>query len=91
MFKPLSIPEIINHYKVKDVEKLSHNSCVTPDRVWVSDLDILLLIDKSGNYLHALTEITGQLFSRTFSVNSENELIYIDKYLNINKLSNDFQ
>lgn len=88
MFKPLSI---INPYKVKDVESLSHISCVTPDRVWVSDNDSSLLIDKSGDYLYELTEITGQLFSGTFSVNSKNELNYIDKYLNINKLSNDLQ
>lgn len=91
MFKPLSIPEIINPYKVKDVEKLSHISCVTPDRVWVSDHDSLLLIDKSGDSLHELTDITWSVLSGIFSVNSENELIYIDTYLNIKKLSNDLQ
>lgn len=91
MFKPLSIPEIINPYKVKDVEKLSHISCVTPDRVWVSDHDSLLLIDKSGDSLHELTDITWSVLSGIFSVNSENELIYIDTYLNIKKLTNDLQ
>lgn len=86
MFKPRSIPEIINPVKVKDVEMLSHISCVTPDRAWVSDQHSLLLIDKSGGFLHELTQITAQILSAIFSVNSENELIYIDKNLNINKL-----
>lgn len=31
-----------------------HISCVTPDWVWVSDLDGLQLSDKSGAYLHEL-------------------------------------
>lgn len=83
MFQPLSIQEVINPLKVKDVEKLSHISCVTTDRVWASDLDILLLTDKSGDYIYELTEITGQILSGIFLVNSENKLIYIDKYLYI--------
>lgn len=91
MFKPLSVPEVINPFKIKDVEKLTHISCVTPDRVWVSDLDSLLLTDKSGAYLHELTELSDQSLCGIFSVNSENELIYIDINFNIKKLSNDLQ
>lgn len=61
IFKPLSILKIINHFKVKNVKKLSHISCVTPYRVLVSDLHSLLLTYKSGDCLHELTKITIQI------------------------------
>lgn len=64
IFKPLSILKIINHFKVKNVKKLSHISCVTPYRVLVSDLHSLLLTYKSGDCLHELTKITIQICSR---------------------------
>lgn len=91
MFKPLLVPEVVKSFKVEYVKKLLHISCVTPERVWVSDQGILLLTDKSGDHLHELYDITSEISSGIFSVNIENELIYIDAYLNIKKLSNDLQ
>lgn len=85
------VPEVVKSFEVKDVKKLLHISCVTPERVWVSDQGNLLLTDKSGDHLHELYVITSQISSGPFSVNTENELIYIDTYLNIKKLSNDLQ
>ena len=63
---------------------------MTLDRVWVSiGPNILILLDKTkGDILHylkdSLVSITGK-----HTVNSDRELIYIDKNKNISKLSAD--
>lgn len=51
-----------------------HISCVTPDRVWVSDQDILLLTDKSGDHFHKLYEIKRQILSGILRYNHKGQL-----------------
>ncbi|XP_056007516.1 uncharacterized protein LOC125666246 [Ostrea edulis] len=65
-----------------------HISRVMSDRVWVSDLDNLILTDTTGDTIHRVTDITP-LFRGVHTVNSSGELIYIDRKRNINKLSTD--
>ena len=71
-----------------------HISCVTPERVWISDWNNVSLIDTTtGNTIHRLTDST-EWGSRNHAVNSESELIYIinlHDHANISKLSADMK
>eukprot|EP00105_Crassostrea_gigas_P036848 XP_019920996.1 PREDICTED: uncharacterized protein LOC109618161 [Crassostrea gigas] len=72
-----------------------HISCVTSDRVWVSDYwDNLMLTDTTGVPLHRVEDsLSGDIHGNggLHTVNSESELIYIDRKRNINKLSKDMK
>nr|XP_022337250.1 uncharacterized protein LOC111133289 [Crassostrea virginica] len=86
----MSSPVLQKSLSVTDVY-CSNISCVTPDRVWVSDGDNLILSDTAtGKQLHSVEHL---LYSRTgiHTVNCDSELIYIDKDRNINKLSSDMK
>ena len=68
-----------------------HISCLTPDHVWVSDVNALILKDTATGYkIHSLKD---SLVSDTgkHTVTSDRELIYIDHHSNVNKLSNDMK
>ncbi|XP_065939296.1 uncharacterized protein [Magallana gigas] len=68
-----------------------HISCVTSDRVWVSDYrNNLILTDTTGVPLHRVEDSRSGLYG-LHTVNSESELIYIDRNDNINKLSKDMK
>eukprot|EP00105_Crassostrea_gigas_P006072 XP_011419872.2 PREDICTED: uncharacterized protein LOC105322715 [Crassostrea gigas] len=67
-----------------------HMSCVTSDLVWVSDYNNLMLTDTTGVPLHRVEDShSGYIGSHT--VNSESELIYIDRNYNLKKLSKDMK
>lgn len=70
-----------------------HISNVSPDLVWVSDNNNIILTNKKGVTLHHLTgtNTCSRLIITSHTVNSENELIYIDSKCNINKLSKDMK
>nr|XP_022288246.1 uncharacterized protein LOC111100548 isoform X2 [Crassostrea virginica] len=87
----LSSPVVQKSLSVTGVEDCYHISCVTPDRVWVSDYNKLILTDTAtGKQLHSvehpLDSGTGK-----HTVNCGGELIYIDKEFNIIKLCNDMK
>nr|XP_022303443.1 uncharacterized protein LOC111110995 [Crassostrea virginica] len=87
----LSSPVVQKSLSVTGVECCYHVSCVTPERVWVSDKDNLILADTAtGKQLHSVEHSLG---SRTgkHTVNIEGELIYINKEYNIIKLCNDME
>eukprot|EP00105_Crassostrea_gigas_P040757 XP_019924905.1 PREDICTED: uncharacterized protein LOC105333353 [Crassostrea gigas] len=91
LLKLTSVPEL---HQVTCVASCCHISCVTSDRVWVSDhRNILMLMDTSGISLHRVKDPCNHLFDREgfHTVNSESELIYIDGNGNINKLSKDMK
>ncbi|XP_062586673.1 uncharacterized protein LOC134248278 [Saccostrea cucullata] len=71
--------------KVTGVKSGRHISCVSPDRVWINDGQNLTLTDASGHNLDQLTDITSGYGIHT--VNFYDDLIYIDREKNINKLS----
>nr|XP_022337264.1 uncharacterized protein LOC111133296 isoform X1 [Crassostrea virginica] len=117
----MSSPVLQKSLSVTGVSMCDHISCVTPDRVWVSDISNIILTDTAtGKLLHSvehpldlmncdsdrghliLTDTaTGKKLPQPIgfapkylgigihTVNIDSELIYIDKDLNINKLSSD--
>ena len=89
MFTPL----LQTRLTVADVVACRHISCVTLDRVWVSDVNKLVLTDTTtGDSLHSVNDSwhSGSS-SGVHAVNDDFELIYIDKDKNINKLSKDLK
>ncbi|XP_062596545.1 uncharacterized protein LOC134257996 [Saccostrea cucullata] len=64
-----------------------HISCVSPDRVWISDWYNLILTNSTGHRLEQLKDVGCGWGVHT--VNSDGDLIYIDSEHNINKLSTD--
>uniref|UniRef100_K1PKJ2 Tripartite motif-containing protein 3 n=1 Tax=Magallana gigas TaxID=29159 RepID=K1PKJ2_MAGGI len=79
-------------FQLKGVRRFYHISCVTSDRVWVSDdRNNLMLTDTTGVPLHRLEDSCSDPFTGFHTVNSESELIYIDEDNNINKLSKDMK
>ncbi|XP_052679260.1 uncharacterized protein LOC128160045 isoform X1 [Crassostrea angulata] len=67
-----------------------HISCVTSDRVWVSNINNIMLTDTTGVSLHRVEDSCSDLYG-LHTVNSESELIYVDRKYNINKLSKDMK
>uniref|UniRef100_K1QNS7 Tripartite motif-containing protein 2 n=1 Tax=Magallana gigas TaxID=29159 RepID=K1QNS7_MAGGI len=94
LLKLMSPPELLPSLTVTGVDGCCHISCVTSDRVWVSDdEDNLMLIDTTGVPLHRVGDSCSDLYEGNglHTVNSESELIYIDRNYNINKLSKDMK
>lgn len=74
---------------VRQINHLSF-SCITSDRVWVSDdKHNIILKNKNGDILHCMEDVINGHGVHT--VNSESELIYIDRNHNINILSVDLE
>ncbi|XP_052693118.1 uncharacterized protein LOC128171376 isoform X2 [Crassostrea angulata] len=89
LLKLTSGAELHQSLTVTGVDRCYHISCVTSDRVWVSDLNNLMLTDTTGVPLHRVEDSCSGFGIHT--VNSESELIYIDRNYNINKLSKDMK
>nr|XP_034305496.1 uncharacterized protein LOC105339367 [Crassostrea gigas] len=93
LLKLTSGAEFHQSLTVTGVDRCDHISCVTSDRVWVSDEYNLMLTDTTGvPLLRVEDSCSGDMFGNGLhTVNSESELIYIDRYYNINKLSKDMK
>nr|XP_034309427.1 uncharacterized protein LOC109618689 [Crassostrea gigas] len=91
LLKLTSGAELHQYLTVKSVDGCYHISCVTPDRVWVSDRNNLILTDTTGVPLHRVEDSYSDLYGGLHTVNSESQLIYIDRDYNINKLSKDIK
>eukprot|EP00105_Crassostrea_gigas_P033961 XP_019918109.1 PREDICTED: uncharacterized protein LOC109617187 [Crassostrea gigas] len=91
LLKLTYVPELHQSLTMTGVGCYYHISCVTSDRVWVSDdRKNLILTDTTGVPLHRVEDSwSGDTGLHT--VNSESELIYIDRNNNINKLSKDMK
>ncbi|XP_078311661.1 uncharacterized protein LOC111135302 isoform X3 [Crassostrea virginica] len=87
----MSSPVLQKSLSVTGVNNCYHISCVTPDRVWVSDEGNLILTDTAtGKRLHSVEH--SLISSRgKHTVNCDSELIYVDKDKNISKLSSDMK
>uniref|UniRef100_A0A8W8NJ60 B box-type domain-containing protein n=1 Tax=Magallana gigas TaxID=29159 RepID=A0A8W8NJ60_MAGGI len=91
LLKLTSGAELHQSLTVTGVGGCYHISCVTSDRVWVSDhWNNLMLTDTTGVPLHRVEDSWSGLYG-LHTVNSESELIYIDRDYNINKLSKDMK
>ncbi|XP_078327812.1 uncharacterized protein LOC111117749 [Crassostrea virginica] len=87
----LSSPVLQKSLSVTGVKECFQISCVTPDQVWVSDYNNLILTDTAtGKQLHCV-EDSSHSWNGKHTVNCEGELIYIDKEYNIIKLCNDMK
>ncbi|XP_065928764.1 uncharacterized protein [Magallana gigas] len=92
LLKLTSSAEVHQSFTVTGVCGCSHISCVTSDRVWVSDdKNNLILTDTTGVPLHRVKDLCSDLYGGSHTVNSESELIYIDRKYNINKLAKDMK
>ncbi|XP_052683884.1 tripartite motif-containing protein 2-like [Crassostrea angulata] len=91
LLKLMSPPVLLPSLTVTGVYRCYHISCVTSDRVWVSDWYNIILTDTTGVPLHRVEDSCCDLYNGLHTVNSESELIYIDRNYNINKLSKDMK
>ncbi|XP_078320650.1 uncharacterized protein LOC111102733 [Crassostrea virginica] len=88
----LSSPVVQKSLSVTGVSNCLHISCVTPDRVWVSDYNNIILTDTAtGKQLHSVDDPLQYSGTGKHTVNCEGELIYIDNKHNIIKLCNDME
>ncbi|XP_078312220.1 uncharacterized protein LOC144618951 isoform X2 [Crassostrea virginica] len=88
----MSSPVLQKSLSVTGVECCYHISRVTPDRVWVSDTDNLILTDTAtGKQLHSVEHPFQYSGDGIHTVNCDSELIYVDKDNNINTLSSDMK
>ena len=91
LLTPMSSPVLLKSLSVTDVWWCVHISCVTPNRVWVSDWNNVSLIDTStGKTIYRLNN-SAVLESGIHTVNSDSELIYIDNLYNICKVAADMK
>lgn len=82
--------QLQNSFPFKRIRHPYHISCVTSDQAWVSDnKSNTILTNTAGNTLNYLNDIKSGFGVHT--VNSENELIYIDSNNIIKKLSKDMK
>jgi hypothetical protein len=87
--KLMSTPAEHAFVYVTRVSCVWHISCVTSNRVWVSDRYNLILADATGVTIRRVTDISPWYKAGLHTVNSRGELIFIDSKHNINKLSTD--
>lgn len=66
-----------------------HISFVASAKVWISDGNMLFLTNTKGEIMHTINDLCNDLSNGVHTVNSDRELIYIDKNHNINKVSMD--
>ncbi|XP_062566244.1 uncharacterized protein LOC134228592 [Saccostrea cucullata] len=89
MAKMMSKLVLQKSLRVTGVRRCRHISHVTPDLVWISDVDNnLVLTNNVGDDLHHLTDIASAQYG-IHTVNKDKCLIYIDSTGNILKLSTD--
>lgn len=91
LLKMLPGPELIQSLAVEEVRQINHISfsCVTSDWIWISDNINIILINKDNDIKHRIGDaITGH---GIHTVNSESELIYINRNHIIKKLSVDLK
>lgn len=81
----MPVPELHQSFTVTGVESCYHVSCMSSDRAWVSDDKNNLVLTKTGSNLQQGHDFYSEYGLHT--VTDKNELIYIDMYHNVNKLS----
>nr|XP_034321037.1 uncharacterized protein LOC117687863 [Crassostrea gigas]XP_034321038.1 uncharacterized protein LOC117687863 [Crassostrea gigas]XP_034321039.1 uncharacterized protein LOC117687863 [Crassostrea gigas] len=91
LLKLMPVPKIRYSLTLTTVDGCYHISCVTSHRVWVSDGYNLILTHTTGSTLHRVKDLCSDLYNGFHTVNSDSELIYINKDYNINKLSKDMK
>ncbi|XP_061171145.1 uncharacterized protein LOC133180694 [Saccostrea echinata] len=92
LLKLMSTPVLHTTVKLTGVSRVRHISCVTSERVWITDgvNSNVILTNITGDTLHQLTDIASYIWNYgAHTVDITGDLIYIDRDYNINKLSKD--
>ena len=90
LLKLLPSPVFKRSIIVKEVSHCVHISCLTPDKVWISDGRKLMLINTTtGDTIYTVTDSVHELETGLHTVNSD--LFYIDNNYNISKLYGDLK
>lgn len=84
-------PEFHYSFTAKGVNYSFHISCMTADKIWVSDDENLILTNTTGDILHRYGNFSNNSLLGFHTVNKDGELIFIDNNYNIKKLSNDMK
>lgn len=85
----MSDSELIELFTMRSLAFCNHITCVTSNIAWISDGYYLILTDKTGHALKRWGFLNHRQGDHT--INSNNELIYIDEKDNIMVLSNDME
>lgn len=85
----MSDPELIKLFTMRGLAFCNHITCVTSNIAWISDGYYLILTNKTGHELKRKGFLNHREGEHT--INSNNELIYIDEKDNIMVLSNDME
>lgn len=89
LLKLMSPPKFQQSLKMSGMRCSFHISCMTSDRVWISDRHSIMLTNTTSDILHLLKDVCCG--NGVHTVNSKGELIYIGRDYNINKLSIDMK
>lgn len=87
LLKLISSSDLLYSLTLTTVNGCYHSSCLTSDKIWVSDGHNLILTNINGFPLHYVKDLCSDLSHGLHTVNSGGELIDIDKGFNINNLS----
>lgn len=94
MLKMMPYSVLKKSLKVEDVGCCVHISCLTEDTIWVSGRNKIILVDTTtGNTLRSAKNVLPLSFHHSWNagfhtVNSDSDLLYINKYYEVDKLSN---
>ena len=77
---------------LKDVDDCLHISCVSTDRVWVSDGNNFVLTNTtSGDTLYTVDDSISYSWRGLHTVNNKLEVLYINKDYHVNRISNELK
>lgn len=85
----MSDPELILSFTIRGLEFCNHITCVTSNLAWISDENHLILTNNADHTIKRLFFFKDRQGDHT--INSNNELIYIDDKNNIMILSNEME
>lgn len=97
LLKLMSTPDFHQSFTLTGDRCCCHISCMTSNRVWISDIQYrLFLKNTQGVNLHNIEDVyhDGDSYSDYYGVHTvtnDGELIYLDMSSNINKLSKDIK
>lgn len=83
----MSDPELIQSFTMRGLAFCNHITCMTSNRAWISDENHLILTNNAGHTIKRWGFLKDRQGDHT--INSNNDLIYIDEKDNIMVLSND--
>ncbi|XP_062609884.1 uncharacterized protein LOC134271687 [Saccostrea cucullata] len=88
LLEPMCVPVLRRSFTVMGDNEIRHISCVTTDMVWINDQSgRIILTNPNGEHLHIFKDTNS--YTGGHSMTLEGNLIYIDRFNNVNQLSTD--